>query len=268
MLKRKRLIAIVILGILALALVNFAHSRYVLPVIMYHSINPDTKNGSLLVVTPDNFRRQMRFLKDHRYKVISLEEAADFIKNKKRPPSRSIAITFDDGYLDNYTYAFPILKEYNFPATIFIVVNEVGLPPENRLSWSQIRVMQESGLVTFGSHTISHPNLEGIISQAALKDQIDGSKKILEEKLGGAVNTFAYPGGKFTKEARQAVIDAGYKLGVATNPGRVVADNDIFLIKRLRISKNCDNLFIFWIETSGYYNLLRESKIAKKNTHL
>lgn len=235
-----------------------------LPVIMYHSINPDRQNGSLLVVTPENFRRQMDFLKKHRYNVISLEEAGRFIKNKKRPPARTIAITFDDGYQDNYTYAFPILKEYNFPATIFIVVNEVGNPPQKRLGWEEIKLMQDSGLITFGSHTANHPNLAGVSSPETMRDEIQGSKKILEEKLGRKVESFCYPGGRFTKAARQAAIDAGFKLAVATNPGKSIPNDDVFLIKRIRISKNCDNLFIFWVETSGYYNLMRESK-GKKN---
>ncbi len=77
------------------------------------------------------------------------------------------------------------------------------------------------------------------------------------------MRAFSYPSGRFSKAARQAVIDAGYKLAVATNPGRRIPDDDIFLIKRLRVSKNCDNLFIFWIETSGYYNFMRESKGQK-----
>ncbi len=263
MFKRKRLIVAALLAVLIVSFTSFVRQKYVIPIIMYHSINPDTQNNSLLVVTPDNFRRQMRFLKEHHYNVVSLEAAADFIKNKKRPPARAIAITFDDGFKDNYTYVLPILKEYNFPATIFIVVNEVGLPPENRLSWDEIHTMQESGLVTFGSHTVSHPNLKGVTSPEVIKNEIQGSKNILEEKLGRKVETFSYPAGRFTKSARQAVIDAGYKLAVVTSPGKRIPDDDIFLIKRLRISKNCNNLFIFWVETSGYYNLMRESKGQK-----
>lgn len=264
MLKHKRLVIVALAAIIIFSFIGFVRHKYVVPIIMYHSINPDNQGGkSLLVVTPENFRRQMRFLKEHRYNVISLEEAVRFIKNKKRPSGRTIAITFDDGFKDNYTYAFPILKEYNFPATIFIVVNEVGVPPESRLSWDEIRAMQESGLVTFGSHTVTHPNLEGVTSAETLENEIQGSKKILEEKLGRGVTSFSYPGGKFTKAAKQAVIDAGYELAVATSPGKRVPDNDIFVTKRLRISRNCDNLFVFWVETSGYYNFMRESKGQK-----
>ena len=268
MLRRKRLIVAALFAVLIFSFVNSIRHKYVLPIIMYHSINPDTQNNSLLVVTPDNFRRQMRFLKEHDYHVVSLVEAADFIRNKKRPPARTIAITFDDGFKDNYTYVLPILKEYNFPATIFIVVNEVGVPPDKRLSWDEIQVMQGSGLITFGSHTINHPNLAEVTSSETIKNEIQGSKKIIEEKLGRKVEAFSYPSGRFSKAARQAVIDAGYKLAVATNPGKRIPDDDLFVIKRIRISRNCDNLFIFWIETNGYYNFMREIKGQKNGLNI
>ncbi len=180
MFKRKRLVFLALFAVLIFSFLSFVRHKYVLPVVMYHSINPDTQNNSLLVVTPENFRRQMRFLKEHHYNVVSLEEAADFISKKKRPPPRTIAITLDDGFKDNYTYVLPILKEYNFPATIFIVVNEVGVPPDKRLSWDEIQAMQRSGLITFGSHTVNHPNLAEVTSGESIKNEIQGSKKILE----------------------------------------------------------------------------------------
>ena len=259
MFKRKRLIVFIILCILIVSFINFVQARYVVPIIMYHSINSVVQKGSnLLVVSPDNFRRQMRFLKDRHYNVLPLEEVASIISHKKKAPPRTIVITFDDGYKDNYTYAFPILREYNFPATIFIIVNEIGAPSERRLSWDEIHTMQKSGLITFGSHTINHSNLAEVTSEETLKNEILGSKNILEERLGMKVNTFSYPSGRFNAKSRSVVIDSGYKLAVVTNPGKMVPDDDIFLIKRIRISNNCNNLFIFWVETSGYYNLMRE----------
>ena len=84
--------------------------------------------------------------------------------------------------------------------------------------------------------------------------------KILEEKLGRRINAFSYPAGRFNDRIRQLVMAAGYKLAVATNPGKKFADDDIFALKRLRISANSNNLFIFWVETSGYYNFMREHR--------
>jgi len=260
--RRKRLI---FLGIIFLAVIfssaAFLRSRYNLPILMYHSVSPKPNPSiELLIVKPETFRRQMRFLKEHNYNVVPLSEIADLIKNNKKIPPRTLAITFDDGYKDNYTYAFPILKEYNFPATVFVIVNEIDRPQQDRLSWEEMAVMQASGLVTFGVHTLTHPYLPEITSPAVLKKEIEDPKKILEDKLGRKVDSFCYPGGRFDAKSRQAVIATGYSLATASNPGRRFSDQDLFALKRIRISENCSNLFIFWVETSGYYNFMREYK--------
>lgn len=261
MFKRKRLIIVVVLlGVLAQSLVNFARAKYVIPILMYHSVDPSAKKDNLLSVSLDSFQRQMRFLKEHHYNVVTLAEVVDIIKNKKKVPAHTIAITFDDGCKDVYIYAFPVLKKYNFPAAVFIVINEISLIQENRMSWDDVYTMQASGLITLGSHTTNHPNLAELTSEETIKNEIQGSKKILEEKLGRRVDTFCYPSGRFNEKSRKAVIDAGYELAVASNPGKGFPDDDIFALKRIRISSNAANLFIFWIEASGYYNLMRESK--------
>jgi peptidoglycan/xylan/chitin deacetylase (PgdA/CDA1 family) len=200
----------------------------------------------------------MRFLKKHHYKVLPLGNIATLVRNKSKIPSKSIAITFDDGYKDSYTHAFPILKKYGLPATLFIIVNEVGR--SDRLSWQDIKDMQSCGLINFGSHAVGPDPLVKIASEEELKMQIFDSKKILEKKLDRTVDAFSYPEGRFNAKIRQLVIDAGYKLAVATNPGKNFANDDNFALKRLRISSTCDNLFVFWIETSGYYNFMREHR--------
>ena len=267
MLKRKRLILAVFAAFLAFVIilpVNFIQRKYVVPILMYHSIDPYARKDNLLAITPAYFKRQMRFLRDHDYNIISLEAVAGLIKGSNKIPPRTIAVTFDDGYKDNYTYAFPILKEFNIPATIFVIVNEVGRPQGDRLSWDDIKIMQESGLITFGSHTLNHPWLPGVILEEELKKEIGDSKRILEEKLGKKVAIFSYPLGGFNDKIRKMVIDSGYSYAVAANPGRRFSDNDVFALKRLRISRNAGNLFIFWVETSGYYNMIRESKYKKQ----
>lgn len=261
MFKRKRLVVVfVILAVLSVTLANFVRGKYVIPILMYHSINPHIQKEDRLAITPEMFRKQMRFLRDRHYNVITLGEAADIIRDKKKAPRRTVAITFDDGYKDNYTYAFPVLKEYNFPATMFIIVNEVGREQGDRVSWDDLKAMQASGLVSIGSHTLNHPYLVDLSSQDEVTKEVRDSKKILEEKLGRKADAFCYPAGRFNEKIRQVVIDSGYKFAVATNPGKKVPDDDIFAIKRLRISQNCANLFVFWVETSGYYNFMRENR--------
>lgn len=243
---------------------GFLRQQYVVPVLMYHSINPSASAENKLAVTAGTFDRQMHFLKSRRYNVITLDALVDLIKNKKKIHPKTICITSDDGYKDNFTHAFPILKKYNFPATMFIIVNEVGRPQGDRLSWDEIKTMQDSGLVSFGSHTLGPEPLVNFKSVEEIKKQIFDSKKILEEKLGRKVTIFSYPEGLFDARIKQLVVDAGYAGAVATNPGKSYCDDDVFVLKRLRISENSANMFIFAVETSGYYTFVKEYKKERK----
>jgi len=242
----------------------FLSHEYVAPILMYHSVTPDAQPQNRLAVSVKAFEHQMHFLRAHHYTILPLSTLARLISENKKLPPRTITVTFDDGYKDNYTYAFPVLRKYNIPATIFLIVNEIERPEGDRLSWLNIRIMQASGLITFGSHTLTHPYLTEITSEAILKKEIFDSKKILEERLGRKVDIFCYPNGSFNKKIRQLVIDAGYTLAMVTNPGKEYADNDLFLLKRLRISENSSNMFIFAVETSGYYTFVKEYKKEHK----
>jgi len=260
----KRKVLITVFGVIILFsafLANFIQGKYVVPIAMYHSVNPEASPKNLLAVSTATFERQMQFLKNNHYNVLPLESVATLVKERKKIPPGTIAITFDDGYKDNYIYAFPILKKYNLPATLFIITGEVGRA--DRLSWDEIKIMRDSGIITFGSHALGPEPLINIKSEQEIKKQIFHSKKILEEELGSKVNAFSYPEGRFNNKIKQLVMDAGYKLAVATNPGKKFSSNDIFALKRLRISANCNNLFIFWVETSGYYNFMREHRHKK-----
>ena len=261
--KRKALITLFgVIILLSVFSVNFIRGKYLVPIAMYHSVNPVMRQEvKRLIISPETFERQMRFLKSHHYNVLPLNSVATLIKEKKKIPSKTIAITFDDGYKDNYIYAFPILKKYHLPATVFIITDEVGRA--DRLSWDQIKAMQDSGIITFGSHTLGPEPLINIKSEQDLKKQIFDSKKILEEKLGRPISAFSYPEGRFNNRIKQLVMTAGYKLAVVTNPGKEFANDDIFALKRLRISANSNNLFVFWIETGGYYNFMREHRHKK-----
>jgi len=257
--KHRRLtgIAGVIIVIAGILFINSLQQEYVVPIIMYHSVSPQSHPGmKRLIVSPKTFERQMRFLKEQRYNVLPLEALVKLIKAKQVPP-KTIAITFDDGYKDNYTYAFPVLKKYNLPVTIFIIVNEIGRPQADRLSWEEIKAMQDSGLITFGSHTIGPEPLINIKSKEEVKRQISDSKKILEEKLARKINFFSYPEGMFDAGIRQLVIDAGYLAAVSTKPGKQYPADDVFVLKRVRISENASNMFIFSIETSGFYTFMK-----------
>ena len=226
-----------------------------IPIIMYHSI--DEKSAvTKLSVSPESFERQMYFLKRGNYNVIRLEDLPDLMKNG-RIPKKTIVITFDDGFENNYTYAFPVLKKLGIPATVFISPGLVG--KEGYLTWSQVIEMSESGVFSIGSHAMTHAYLPGSTEQK-LDIEISDSKRAIESHTRKDIYSFCYPIGGFNDYVRDKVKDAGYRIAVATNPGKDYPDHDVFAMKRVRISRTSDSLLVFWIETSGFYTWIKEHR--------
>jgi len=252
---RKIWFALAAFLILAVGTKIFLQAIYVPPILMYHYID-DKEDMSKLSLCPEGFSRQMKFLREHKYNVVSLEELVGMIKNKKKIPPKTVAVTFDDGMRNNFLCAYPVLKQYNIPATFFVPTNFVGTA--DYMTWDELKAMDGS-LITIGSHTKSHLMLP-YLSDEQIKDEIYGSKKTLEENLARPVTIFSYPVGSYNDKIKQLVIDAGYEAAAATNPGPGKAWNDIYALKRIRISRTSNNLFIFWIETSGYYTFIKEKR--------
>ncbi len=242
-------LALVIIGVLC------ARAQYVVPIIMYHNIDENSV-ASRLSVSPESFRRQMNFLKSHKYNIVKLEDLAGMLKENKLP-SKTIAITFDDGYENNYTSAYPVLKKLGLQATIFIIPTMIGT--DGYLTWGQVIEMSESGFIVIGSHTMTHAWLP---TQPAQKQdsEIRDSKFAIKSHLNREVGAFSYPLGGFNKDVREKVINAGYKIAVATNPGKRYPKHDLFAMKRLRISSTSDNLFVFWFEITGFYTWIKEHR--------
>lgn len=229
--------------------------KYVPPILMYHKVDQDYQ-VSKLSVSPESFEREMEFISRH-YNCISLRKLAILIKNKQPVPPHTVVITFDDGYENNYTNAFPILKKYNLKATIFLILEKIG--QEGYLSWEQIKEMQRSGLIDFGSHTISHQNLTRIPLEVAWQE-IYQSKHLLQELTGVEVEVFAYPAGGFNQQIKELVQQAGYLAAVATSPGERYPSDDIYALKRVRISRTSSNPWVFWLYSSGYYTWIKEMR--------
>jgi len=229
--------------------------QYVVPIIMYHRIDEDARI-SKLSVSPESFRRQMSFLKRLHYNVVRLEDLPDLVASG-RIPYKTIAITFDDGYENNYTRAYPILKKEGLPATIFICPKLIG--KDGYLTWKQLIEMSESNVVSIGSHTMSNKYLSAL-QEARLSVEISDSKDAIEARIKKEVTSFSYPLGGFNDLVRSKVIKSGYKIALATNPGKDYPKHDLFAMKRVRISRTSDNLFVFWIETSGFYTWIKEHR--------
>jgi peptidoglycan/xylan/chitin deacetylase (PgdA/CDA1 family) len=226
---------------------------YVPPILMYHSID-EHENVTKLSVSPEGFSRQMGFLYRHKYNVISLEEMVDLIKKKENLPPGTVTITFDDGYKNNFLYAYPVLKKYKFPATIFVITDFIG--KEGYLTWADMNEMQENN-ITFGSHTKAHLWLPHLADKE-LWEEVFGSKEILEKNLKKEIKFISYPIGAYDERVKSVVKKAGYIAGCATNPGPKRRWDDIYALKRIRISRTSNNMFFFWNKPSGYYTFIKE----------
>lgn len=216
-----------------------------IPILMYHKVNPDPRVGGYgLRVSPRVFEKQMRYLRANGYRAVSLEDVAAHFEKNRQLPKRPVVITFDDGYLDNYTYAFPILKKYDMTATIFVVADTIGginefdyragRQPLNRMAgWNEIKEMADSG-ITIGAHTLSHPRL-GEIDLNDARREIAGSKIRLEQGLGRPVTTFCYPYGSFNQSVAQLVRESGFVAAVTTVQGLGRHEDGIYTLNRIRV---------------------------------
>jgi len=213
-----------------------------LPILFYHKINiPDPRAKSQgLYVPPANFARQMRYLAENGYLCLTLEQAIKSMLEGKPLPKKAVVITFDDGYLDNYTQAFPVLQKWGFTATIFIASRMIGgksswpgreQVAEPLMSWEHIRRMQQYG-ISFGSHTCRHKVLTEL-PPAELMEELRRSKEELEDGLRAPVTTFCYPFGEYNPFVEEKVQEAGYLCACSAERGNVHRLAERFRLKRV-----------------------------------
>ena len=206
------------------------------PILNYHYIqNPPNQKDNLIVnlsVTPDNFREQMLYLVNNKIQTLTMQDLLDALQNKKSV-SNSVILTFDDGYIDFYTNAFPILKEYDLKATVFMITSKIG--KAGYLTSAQIQELDRSGLITIGSHTTNHISLKDQTEQK-VNFEIEQSKLILEKNVGHKIVFFAYPNGLFDEQAEKLVEKAGYLAAVTTVDGDTHSYSNRFIWTRKRIS--------------------------------
>jgi len=257
---KKRIVSIGIIICLVIGLGIYLDRVYSVPILMYHNVACGQKQ-SRLDVSPMSFERQMRFLKQRGYNVLALSDYVELVKAGTKPKYKSVVITFDDAYGNNYSDAYPILKKYKIPATIFVVVDWVG--KEKMMDWQMIKEVQQSGLIEIGSHTLSHATLPELNKENIVLE-IKESKSILESKLSTNIRFISYPCGFFNAFIKETVKQAGYLGACATALDKGVALDDIYAIRRIRVSNSADNMFVFWAQVSGYYTFFKDRRIKKK----
>lgn len=199
-------------------------------ILMYHSVSD---KEALYAISPKKFAWQMAYLKKNNFNVISLSSLVEMLQNKQIIPPKSVAITFDDGYEDNYLTAWPILKKYNFPASIFLTVNRLNKIYKSQsqnvsfqmLNWPQIQEMRDFGLIDFGPHSLNHPKLGQLENSEAEKEVIE-SAKIIEEKLDKKCRIFCYPYGYYNQDTIEILKNNGFEAALTVKQGFASAESD------------------------------------------
>jgi peptidoglycan/xylan/chitin deacetylase (PgdA/CDA1 family) len=234
------------------------------PILMYHSISDNlfgkSHPYSHINTSPEVFRRQMRCLHREGYRSIGLNE---LIKGFEvgLDLTKTVVLTFDDGYQDFLTEAMPILKQHGFMATVFLATGRIQqtsmrLEGVDYLTWNEVRELHQEG-IEFGSHTVTHPDLR-CLGPEQIEYELGYSKEVIEQQLGTAINSFAYPfpfpeeNTDFTRLLLDELENQGFENGVTTILGRASLRHNRFFLPRLPVNTWDDQSFFRAKLVGGY----------------
>jgi peptidoglycan/xylan/chitin deacetylase (PgdA/CDA1 family) len=217
------------------------------PIFMYHNIAQAPRGlqrWRSLYVNPGAFQRQMWLLKRLGYTGLSMSDAMPYLRGEQQ--GRIAVITLDDGYLDNLTFALPVLQRYGFTATCYVVSGRIGRHNDwdaeklgvqkPLMTAAQLRTWHEGGM-EIGAHTRSHPRLSQC-TDAQLLDEIAGSKSDLENVLGAPVTQFCYPYGDMDDHVADVTRASGYAAATTTRRGRAIAGTDLWRLPRVQVARH------------------------------
>jgi len=218
------------------------------PILVYHSVMPhhagQTAEQRVLDVDDSVFVAQMRYLVDGGYHVVSFAALVDALEGRDTLPNRAVVITFDDGWENQYTHAFPILRRFGLTATFFVFTTPIGKDGK-LMTWEQLRELQEAGM-TIGSHTRTHPVLPDF--HAALHNEVAMSREDIKEHLGRAPDFFAYPFGAWDSLSAAWARTAGYRAARTYRGGAWNAPSDLYHLRAVPVT---DNMQAFKHAVSG-----------------
>lgn len=244
-----------------------------IPILMYHSIAPDLDDAVRpyyrTVTSPKVFARQIDFLRANGYSTISLSQAIEWLgdpSGETVPGSPKVVITFDDGFRDFLTEAFPILERVGFTATVFLPSDFIGKPfitGRMCLTTAEIRALSDRG-IEFGSHSASHRRLVEL-RPTELAEELSGSKAAIEDIVGREVTLFSYPfrfpeeDSRFTGLLARLLDECGYCGGVTTTIGRSSCWDNLRFLPRLPVN-DCDDDALLGAKLVGHYDWLRSGQ--------
>lgn len=241
---------------------------------MYHSIQGSTSTRHPYYETntsPRAFALQMKYLWENGYETLNLEGALHSLE-PGRAKGKRVVITFDDGYRDFYTTAYPILREYGFTATVFIVTGKtsdqrLSFKESECLTWDEVRELQSMG-ISIGSHTVSHLELKRM-SESDIDYEINRSKQTIEDKIGHQVESFSYPfafpeaNHVFVSFLENTLVSHGYQNGVSTVIGRASSRTNRYFLPRLPVNE-WDDIRLFQAKLEGGYDWLHVPQLLSK----
>lgn len=198
-----------------------------IPILEYHAVDLRPIPGAAgrqLTLSVTRFQQEMDYLAAHGYTTVTLDEIYAAMQALVKLPAKSVAITFDDGYLDNYTLAYPILRAHKFCATFFVITNAVG--HAGFMTWDQLRQMHASGM-SIESHTVHHWDLDRL-SQDELVSELTQSRNAIAAEVGQVPAALSYPGGNYSLRVAIAAQAAGYILAVTNQPGLLMSSMSQF----------------------------------------
>jgi peptidoglycan/xylan/chitin deacetylase (PgdA/CDA1 family) len=211
------------------------------PVLMYHEIAGITATPapSSFAVTPEAFADHVAYLHDAGFTAITAGALAEILAGGAGSlPERPVVISFDDGYSDFYDQALPLLKQYGHTATVFQTTERIGVErPDRRamMSWREIAEVAEAG-VEIGAHTMTHPQLDQLPAKE-LREELHGSKSLIEDHLGMAVPGLSYPYGYSNDKVRQMARELGYTYAYAVDNAMTTSGADQFALPRLTVKQ-------------------------------
>lgn len=203
------------------------------PILMYHEVGEPWSPWEGLFVRPEEFRSQMEWLAGQGYQTVSMAELAAHWLEGLPLPERPIVLTFDDGLCGNHTHAFPVLQEYGFTGTLFLVEDLIGR--EHYLTEAMIAEMVAAGF-EIGAHTRTHRDLT-TLSDQTLRDETGGVKERLEERFGVEVTSLAYPAGAHDARVLRVVAEAGFLTAVTVRAGPASPEQGLLTLHRIRVNR-------------------------------
>lgn len=210
-------------------------SKVSIPVLMYHSINntsPNTKSPNTNILPVNQFEEEMKWLKDNKFYTLSMSELINAFNTGKNIPKKAVVLTFDDGYSDFYSNAYPILKKYNFKATNFVIT---GKTDKNKTVLTSAMLIElEENNIEIQSHTVSHLEFDKLPYKNQI-EELKNSKEFLEKLLNKKVSALCYPSGKYNANTVKAAKEAGYSLAFTTTPGYSKVNDGLYSLHRIRV---------------------------------